>query len=240
MYGQNQQQHLNLNPDYHNDSFRSMVMKELGIAENIFRTSLVKDKPDSTTFLIKRVFDVCFSILVLTLLSPVYLLLMLITKLTSKGSLFYMQERIGEGGKPFNIIKFRSMHVDAEKFGPQLTTNDDPRVTKWGKFMRKTHLDELPQFWNVLMGDMSIVGPRPERAHYIKQITSSSPSYGKLLTIKPGITSIGQVSYGYAENTQEMCERMEFDLLYLSEINLWTDINIIYQTVVSMFRGHGR
>ncbi|GGZ37978.1 hypothetical protein GCM10007049_34050 [Echinicola pacifica] len=195
---------------------------------------------DSSTKAMKRAFDVAFSSMVLLLGAPIYLMLILITKMSSAGPVFYKQERIGENGKPFNIYKFRSMFVDAEKNGPQLASGHDPRVTKWGGFMRKTHLDELPQFWNVLKGDMAIVGPRPERQHFIDQILSVSPSYKKLQGIKPGITSIGQVYYGYAESVQEMVERTKYDLLYLTGVSLKTDVYIIYQTVKTMVHGKGQ
>lgn len=195
---------------------------------------------DISTKLIKRGFDICFSFMALLAGSPLLLLLMLITKVTSEGPVFYKQERIGINGKPFFIYKFRSMRVDAEKSGPQLSKDNDPRITKWGQIMRKTRLDELPQFWNVLKGDMSVVGPRPERQHFIQQIVEKAPGYQLLLSIKPGITSIGQVYYGYAENVDEMCQRMLFDLRYLNEVNILTDINIILQTVKVMFQGKGK
>ncbi|WP_200980026.1 sugar transferase [Echinicola sp. 20G] len=195
---------------------------------------------DSSTKWAKRTFDIFFSGLVLVLGLPIYLLIAVITKASSKGPIFYTQERIGENGKPFHMIKFRSMRTDAEKDGPQTTSNQDPRITKWGNFMRKTHLDELPQFWNVLKGDMAIVGPRPEREHFVNQIVSISPSYKKLQGIKPGITSIGQVYYGYAETVEQMVERMKYDLLYLTGVNLKTDLNIIYQTVKVMANGKGQ
>src|SRR3546814_699633 len=164
------------------------------------------------TIVIKRIVDIAFSSLVLTLGLPVYLVLMLITKVTSPGPVFFKQERVGKGQQPFFIYKFRSMQIDAEKAGPQLSSDDDPRITRWGKFMRKTHLDELPQFWNVLKGDMAIVGPRPERRHFIEEIKACRPEYMQLFRLKPGITSIGQVYYGYAENVQQMCERVDYDL----------------------------
>ena len=192
------------------------------------------------TIVIKRVVDILFSSLVLTAGLPVYLLLMLITKLTSRGPVFFKQERLGKGQQPFFIYKFRSMEVDAEKAGPQLASDDDPRITKWGKFMRKTHLDELPQFWNVLKGDMAIVGPRPERQHFIEEIKMHRPEYKQLFRLKPGITSIGQVYYGYAENVQQMCERVDYDLNYLSSMSLRTDIGIILQTVKVMALGMGK
>ncbi|SEM44122.1 Sugar transferase involved in LPS biosynthesis (colanic, teichoic acid) [bacterium A37T11] len=195
---------------------------------------------DEGTVMLKRGFDIVFSLLVMIAGLPVFLLLMLITKVTSKGSIFYKQERVGLDETPFYIYKFRSMRVDAEKFGPQLASENDPRVTKWGRIMRKTRLDELPQFWNVLKGDMSVVGPRPERSHFIKKIAEQAPEYKKLLNIKPGITSFGQVCYGYAESVEEMCDRMLFDLSYLSRVNLVTDLSIIFQTVKVMIEGRGK
>lgn len=189
---------------------------------------------------LKRSFDIVFSFSVLVIGSPIFAILSLITKTTSKGPVFYRQERIGRNEKPFYIHKFRSMRIDAEKFGPQLAREDDPRVTKWGKTMRKTRLDELPQFWNVLKGDMSVVGPRPERQHFIEQIVEKTPNYKKLLRVRPGLTSIGQVHYGYAENVEQMRDRMRYDLLYLQNISLNSDINIILKTVKVMVQGKGK
>lgn len=193
-----------------------------------------------TTRFVKRAFDIAFASAVMILGLPVFLTVMLITKLSSKGPIFYKQERIGRNGVPFYIYKFRSMIVESEVNGPQLTTDDDPRVTPWGRIMRKTHLDELPQFWNVLVGEMSIVGPRPERAFFIRQITERAPAYWKLLTLKPGITSIGQVDYGYAENVDQMVERMSLDLTYLEDVNILTDMEIIFKTVGTMVGGKGK
>jgi putative colanic acid biosynthesis UDP-glucose lipid carrier transferase len=189
---------------------------------------------------LKRGFDIAFSSCVMLFGSPVFLILTIITKLTSKGPVFYRQERIGRNEKPFYIHKFRSMRIDAEKFGPQLAKEDDPRVTKWGKTMRQTRLDELPQFWNVLKGDMSVVGPRPERQHFIEQIVEKTPNYKKLLRVRPGLTSIGQVHYGYAENVDQMCDRMRYDLLYLQNISLNSDLNIILKTVRVMVQRKGK
>jgi lipopolysaccharide/colanic/teichoic acid biosynthesis glycosyltransferase len=182
------------------------------------------DGIEMTTRFVKRSFDIAFSSVVMLLGLPVFLMVMLITKLTSKGPVFYKQERIGRN----------------EVHGPQTTSDDDPRITPWGNIMRKTHLDELPQFWNVLKGDMSIVGPRPERAHFIRQITEKAPAYLKLLAIKPGITSIGQVNYGYAESVDEMVERAAMDLTYLKEVNFFTDMEIIFKTVGTMIGGKGK
>lgn len=192
------------------------------------------------TIFLKRVFDILFSSLVLVAGLPAYVILALVTKFTSAGPIFYKQERIGKNQKPFFIYKFRSMQVNAEKAGPQLASDDDPRITKWGKFMRKTHLDELPQFWNVLKGDMAIVGPRPERRHFINAIKERKPEYAQLFRLKPGITSIGQVYYGYAENVQQMCERVNYDMDYLSSMSLKTDIGIIMETVKAMAQGKGK
>ena len=189
---------------------------------------------------LKRAFDVSFSVFVMLMGAPVFLLLYLITKFSSKGPAFYRQERVGQNEKPFYIYKFRSMHVDSERFGPQLSRDNDPRITKWGRVIRKTRLDELPQFWNVLKGDMSVVGPRPERQHFIEKIIEKTPHYKKLLRVKPGVTSIGQVHYGYAENVDQMCDRMRYDLLYLQNMNLNSDLNIIFKTVKVMVQGKGK
>ncbi|WP_339757419.1 sugar transferase [Algoriphagus aquimarinus] len=193
-----------------------------------------------TTIIAKRAFDILFSATAILAGLPVLIALALITKLTSQGPVFYRQERIGRNGQPFQILKFRSMIVDSEVNGPQLTTDNDPRITKWGNFMRKTHLDELPQFFNVLMGDMSVVGPRPERAFFIHQIVARQPRYIQLLTLRPGITSIGQVDYGYAETVEEMCQRVRLDLKYLTQVNLFTDLKIIASTIMTMINKKGK
>jgi putative colanic acid biosynthesis UDP-glucose lipid carrier transferase len=176
----------------------------------------------------------------MTVGAPLFLLLYILTKFTSKGPAFFKQERIGKNEKPFYIYKFRSMYVDAEKSGPQLSKDNDPRITKWGRMIRKTRLDELPQFWNVLKGEMSIVGYRPERKHYIEEIAKKTPEYKKLFHYKPGITSMGQVHYGYAENVDQMCERLRYDLLYARNVNLNSDVNIIFKTVKVMVQGKGK
>ena len=219
------------------------IIPDLFTLANISRSSVsqrVNESIELTTRFAKRTFDILFSSLAILTGLPVYLTLMAITKLTSKGPVFYKQERIGRNGQPFYILKFRSMIVDSEVNGPQLTTDNDPRITKWGNFMRKTHLDELPQFFNVLMGDMSVVGPRPEREHFIRQIVARQPLYTQLLTIRPGITSFGQVDYGYAETVEEMCQRVVLDLKYLSQINLLTDLKVIGQTVMTMINKKGK
>jgi lipopolysaccharide/colanic/teichoic acid biosynthesis glycosyltransferase len=188
----------------------------------------------------KEIFDPVIAFVVLFLLSPLFLMLGLIVKVTSKGPVFYVQERIGKGGKPFKIFKFRSMFQNAELVGPLLSTSQDPRVTKFGRFMRKTRLDELPQFYNVLIGDMSIIGPRPERQYYIDQIVRVAPHYKHLLRMKPGITSLGQVKFGYAENISEMVERLHYDIQYIRRFSVALDIHIILETIKTVLQRKGQ
>ena len=191
-------------------------------------------------FNVKRLIDIVFSIIALILLIPVFIFLGFMVKFSSKGPVFYSHERIGRYGKPFNIYKFRSMYVDAEKNGPALAYESDPRITPFGRFLRKSRLDETPQFFNVLIGDMSLVGPRPERQYYIDKIVKRAPHYFKLQSIRPGITSWGQVKYGYAENVDQMIERLDFDLAYLDTISLYTDFKILINTFFIMLKGDGR
>jgi putative colanic acid biosynthesis UDP-glucose lipid carrier transferase len=190
--------------------------------------------------ILKRVFDIIFSTVVMILGAPIFIALYFITKFTSKGPAFYKQERMGKNERSFYIYKFRSMYVDSEKFGPELSSENDPRITKWGKLMRRTRLDELPQFWNVLKGEMSVVGPRPERRYFIEKIVEKNQNYKKLLHLKPGITSIGQVHYGYAENVDQMCDRLRYDLLYLKNMRINNDLNIIMKTIKVMVQSRGK
>lgn len=186
----------------------------------------------------KRIFDLLFSMLVILLLFPLFIFIAGITFLSSKGPILYKQERIGRDGKSFIMYKLRSMYINAETSGPALTMKNDPRVTPWGRFMRRFKLDELPQFYNTIMGSMSVVGPRPERDFWMQKIERESFQFRKLTSIKPGITSLGQVKFGYAINVQEMRKRLRYDLVYLNNLSIKMDIKIIMMTMGVILRGY--
>lgn len=189
---------------------------------------------------LKRLMDVFVSVFILIFLSPVYLICAIGVKLTSKGKIFYKQERIGLYGKPFTIYKFRSMCENAEKEGPLLSRQNDFRITSFGRVMRKWRLDELPQFVNVLWGEMSLVGPRPERRFFIDRIVAQSPDYIHVQRAKPGITSWGMVKFGYAQNVDEMIARMKYDLLYIENMSLMLDLKIMLYTIRTILQGKGK
>lgn len=210
---------------------------------NVFGAVLIEIYPElmpDWQRVFKRAFDILASLLVLLFLSPLYLFSAIRVKLSSPGSIFYKQQRIGLHGEPFWIFKFRSMMENAEDAGPQLSSENDPRITKWGRFMRKWRVDELPQFINILKGEMTLVGPRPERKYFIDIISQTHPHYRYLHQVKPGLTSWGMVKFGYAENTKEMIERMRYDLLYIKNCSMGLDIKIMLYTILVILQGRGK
>ncbi len=210
---------------------------------HIFGTPLIEIKQDLLPVwqqVLKRIIDVGGSGLFLLLAWPVYLFTALMVRSSSPGPIFYRQLRIGRHGVPFNIIKFRSMYTDAEELGPRLSSDHDPRITKWGRFMRRVRLDEFPQFWNVIKGDMSLVGPRPERQFFIDQIVKIAPHYRHLHRVRPGLTSLGQVKYGYAETVAQMVERLKYDILYIENMSLAMDFRVLLYTFKIILEGRGK
>lgn len=189
---------------------------------------------------VKRAFDIVTAAVCLILLSPVFAIISLLIKLDSKGSVIYKQERTGHYGRPFNILKFRTMYENSEQNSPQLSQVNDPRITRIGHYLRKYRLDELPQFWNVLRGDMSIVGPRPERAYYIEKIVKQAPYYCLLYKIRPGLTSWGPIRVGYTDTLEKMIQRLNYDMVYMENMSLALDLKIILYTFKVILDGKGQ
>lgn len=189
---------------------------------------------------LKRLTDIAVSSMFLLAAWPLLGVLALAVKLDSNGPVLYRQERVGYRKKKFHILKFRTMCVDAEAAGPALARENDPRITRVGSFMRKYRLDELPQFWNVLKGEMSLVGPRPEREYYLRQILDRHPASSLVHQVRPGITSWGMVKYGYASNIDQMLERLPYDLLYIENISFGVDLKILFHTVNTVLNGRGQ
>jgi exopolysaccharide biosynthesis polyprenyl glycosylphosphotransferase len=210
---------------------------------SVYGTPLIEISHDLIPYwqsVFKQAIDYFVSAVALILTFPLCIILAIIIKFSTPGPVIFIQERIGRFGKPFKLYKFRTMFMDAEEYGPTLSTTNDPRITPIGQFMRKTRLDEIPNFVNVMIGDMSLVGPRPERKYYVDQILKVAPHYVHLQKVKPGITSWGQVKFGYAENIDQMVERLNYDLIYIENMSLYVDLKIIIYTVLTVIGARGK
>ncbi len=193
-----------------------------------------------TYHMVKRMFDIIASVLGIIFLSPLFLFTAILIKCTSKGSILFTQTRVGKDGELFEIYKFRTMRVDAEKeTGPVWAENNDPRLIPVGRFLRKAHIDEIPQFINILKGEMSLVGPRPERPVFVQQFKKEIINYEKRLAVKPGLTGLAQVWHKYDETIEDVRKKIKYDLLYIRKICLWTDMRILFRTVRVVLTGEG-
>jgi exopolysaccharide biosynthesis polyprenyl glycosylphosphotransferase len=201
---------------------------------------ITEHKMSDMELCIKRAFDIVVSATMLLLLIPVFVVISILVWSTSEGPILYRQERVGLHGKPFNILKFRTMRVHSEGGTPQLSADNDPRITKVGKFLRKYRLDELPQFWNILIGDMSIVGPRPERRYFINQIEEKAPYYCLIYKVRPGLTSWGPIKVGYTDTLDKMVRRLNYDIVYLENMSIALDVEIMFYTIGVIVNGRGK
>ena len=220
------------------------ILKEWEELPDCMRTEAVRPyyetlKKKRASLLLKRTFDIVTASLMLIFLSPVILVIALAITLDSKGGVFFRQERVTQYGRKFRIYKFRTMVAEAEPNGPQLSSENDMRITHIGRFLRKYRIDEIPQFWNVLKGEMAFVGPRPERAYYIEKIIRVAPYYTLLQQVRPGLTSWGMVKFGYATTVEEMVERSKYDLIYIGNMSLTVDVKILIYTIRTVLTGKG-
>ena len=227
---------IRFTPSLYDILIGGVKMKELGVSPLV---TITKPSLRDWEICVKRFFDIVVSLVSLIVLIPFFIFIAVRIKIDSKGTVFFRQERIGQFGKVFNILKFRTMCINAENGIPQLSTAEDSRVTRFGRFLRKYRLDELPQFWNVLKGEMSIVGPRPEREFYIKKITEIAPYYCLVYKVRPGLTSWGPVRIGYADTIEKMVERLNYDIIYIENMSLTTDLKILLFTIEVIFKGKG-
>ena len=223
---------------------KSDIFSERIKMESMFAPALIEILPSSMKLweiVFKRCFDILLSLILLILLLPFFIIVSILVKISSPGPILYRQKRVGKKRKIFNIIKFRSMYTNSEKEGvPMLTKENDSRVTSWGKIMRKYRIDELPQFYNVLIGEMSFVGPRPERNYFVEKIIPLAPHYKLIFKFKPGITSWGMVKYGYADNVEKMIERLKYDIIYIKNLSIFNDIKVIAYTIIIILQGRGK
>ena len=227
---------IRFTPSLYDILIGGVKITELGVSPLVSITnSTMKD----WEVCIKRFFDILSSTFALIICFPLFVYFAIRIKADSKGKVFFLQERIGRFGKPFKMIKFRTMCTNAESGTPQLSTAEDNRVTPFGRFLRKYRFDELPQFWNVLKGEMSIVGPRPEREFYIKKITERASYYCLVYKVRPGLTSWGPIRIGYSDTIEKMVERLNYDVIYIENMSLRTDLKILLYTIEVIFKGKG-
>jgi exopolysaccharide biosynthesis polyprenyl glycosylphosphotransferase len=235
-----------LNDDYQLDHINTndslgVINPTASIRDYLVFSKLVVSMQSPHEIFGKRQFDIIMSLLILILMSPVMLTIMALIWLSTAGRdpVFYRQLRVGYKGREFYVLKFRSMRVDAEKSGPRMASVNDSRVTSIGRFIRSTRLDELPQLLNVLKGEMSLVGPRPERPQFVSSFQKQIDGYSLRHRVKPGITGWAQVRYPYGETVEDAANKLYFDLSYIRRQSLWFDIVILYQTVFVVLSGQG-
>ncbi|HQP32242.1 MAG TPA: exopolysaccharide biosynthesis polyprenyl glycosylphosphotransferase, partial [Deltaproteobacteria bacterium] len=218
------------------DFMGKIMIEEIRPSALIFSHGFLSSKYEDS---LKRAFDVCSALVGIILTAPIMLLTALAIKLDSPGPVFYLQSRVGQHGREFKLIKFRSMCQDAEAGGPKWASKNDPRVTRVGRIIRKTRIDELPQFFNMLKNDMSFVGPRPERRYFIEQLQEIIPFYAMRLYVKPGVTGWAQINYPYGDSIEDAKEKLKYELYYMKHRSLWLDISIILQTVKVALKARG-